>query len=215
MYLNKNRGGQIEGTAVPANVLSGKTFMSANSDKLQTGTMPYQGTSVKAIMSGQNRLGVFYYIPEGYYEESNSRAWVYRPLSDFGNASASDVIKGKNFTSSTGLRITGTMPTALTPVVLAQTNGGGSVTTTEDYKAVVVEGAYMGTRSQYNLPSASFSNGAKSAKSASAGQWGYNSNYGHDANFQGALNVYLDIPKGTKISWGISNWGVINIIGLK
>ena len=72
--LTKIGGGQIEGTAVPANVLSGKTFMSANSDKLQTGTMPYQGTSVKAIISGQNRLGVFYYIPEGYYEESNSRA---------------------------------------------------------------------------------------------------------------------------------------------
>lgn len=103
----------------------------------------------------------------------------------------------------------------LVPVVLAKTNGSGSVTTTEDYKAVVVEGAYMGTRSQYNLPSASFSNGAKSAANASAGQWGYNSNYGHDANFQGALNVYLNIPKGTKISWGISNWGVINIIGLK
>lgn len=48
--------------------------MSANSDKLQTGTMPYQGTAVKAIESGQNNYGVYYYIPEGYYEESNSRA---------------------------------------------------------------------------------------------------------------------------------------------
>lgn len=141
--------------------------------------------------------------------------YVYAPLSNFGNASVGDVLKGKTFTSTSGLKKTGTLSPTLTPVVLAQTNGGGSVTTTEDYKAVVVEGAYMGTRSQYNLPSASFSNGAKSVKSASAGQWGYNSNYGHDANFQGALNVYLDIPKGTKISWGIAYWGVINIIGLK
>ncbi len=103
----------------------------------------------------------------------------------------------------------------LTGKKLVESTGGGSYTTTEDYKAVVVASAYMGTRSQYNLPSATFSNGATSIQSASSGNYGYNGNYGHDANFACAVNVYPNIPKGTKISWGITNWASINIIGLK
>lgn len=70
----------------------------------------YCGVAVQAIDSGQNQNGVYYHIPKGYYEEVGTNySWVYRPLSDFGNASASDVLSGKTFTSNAGLRVSGGM----------------------------------------------------------------------------------------------------------
>ena len=111
MYLNKNRGGQIEGTAVPADVLSGKTFMSANSDKVQVGTMidkRNQNPDVIALTSRNNYLRCS--VPTGYYENSG----IDIPLSNLGTVSAANVLSGQTFTSTAGLKQTGTLvlPTA-------------------------------------------------------------------------------------------------------
>lgn len=68
------------------------------------------GAAVQGIDSGQNAHGVYYHIPKGYYiENGTDYSWVYRPLSDFGNAKASDVLSGKTFTSSSGKEVKGTM----------------------------------------------------------------------------------------------------------
>lgn len=70
----------------------------------------YRGVAVQGVDSGQNSNGVYYHIPKGYYEEVGTNySWVYRPLSDFGNAKASDVLSGKTFTSSSGKEVNGTM----------------------------------------------------------------------------------------------------------
>lgn len=69
----------------------------------------YRGAAVQGIDSGQNAHGVYYHIPSGYYNEDGTNSWVYRPLSDFGDAKASDVLSGKTFTSSSGKEVNGTM----------------------------------------------------------------------------------------------------------
>ena len=69
----------------------------------------YRGVAVQGTDSGQNAHGVYYHIPSGYYNEDGTNSWVYRPLSDFGNAAASDVLSGKTFTSSSGKEVKGTM----------------------------------------------------------------------------------------------------------
>lgn len=69
----------------------------------------YRGVAVQGTDSGQNAHGVYYHIPSGYYNEDGTNSWVYRPLSDFGNAKASDVLSGKTFTSSSGKEVKGTM----------------------------------------------------------------------------------------------------------
>ena len=70
----------------------------------------YRGVAVEGTDSGQNSQGVYYHIPKGYYEEVGTNySWVYRPLSDFGNAKPSDVLSGKTFTSSSGKEVKGTL----------------------------------------------------------------------------------------------------------
>lgn len=117
------------GNAQPSDVLSGKTF--TNSSGEQTGVMPYRGVAVQAVDSGQNSHGVYYHIPSGYYNEDGTNSWVYRPLSDFGNASASDVLSGKTFTSSAGLKVSGNM--ANRGAWGTTINPGGSVTIPSGY----------------------------------------------------------------------------------
>ena len=103
------KGSAPEGTATKNDVLSGKTFQSANSDDLQTGTMPIRANGTNTAGSGKDNSGIWFWIPYGYYPEySNGRAWVASDPSQYGNASASDVFNGKTFTSSAGLKISGT-----------------------------------------------------------------------------------------------------------
>ena len=59
------KGSQPEGTANTSQVLSGATFQSANSDDLQTGTMPNNGAVVANVYDGDD-----YYIPKGYHDGS-------------------------------------------------------------------------------------------------------------------------------------------------
>lgn len=106
--LVKTGGQEIKGNAFTPHVLQGRTFMSEYSDEVQTGIMPYQGTNVAALGVQGIGSGVYYGIPKGYYEEDGGNSCVYAPLDNFGNATVNDVLKGKTFTSSAGLKISGT-----------------------------------------------------------------------------------------------------------
>lgn len=94
------------GDAIRSEVLSGKKFTSASGLNL-TGTMVNKGgtsTSAAGSKSGNNfRLR----IPEnGFY---NTNSYLTYPMADFGTAIASNMLAGKTFTSSSGLKIEGTM----------------------------------------------------------------------------------------------------------
>lgn len=53
--LIKTGGTQIEGTATPTDVLETKTFMSKNSEKLQTGTIPVYASLIPTRGGGNTR----------------------------------------------------------------------------------------------------------------------------------------------------------------
>lgn len=118
------------GTVSTGNVLKGQTFTSSNGLKI-SGTMPDNSTrtsngSVPGISSsysnvptreGQNlqlqkdtngiariNLGV----PTGYYPGPGN-SYINRPASDFGTVAASNVRSGQTFTSTAGIKVTGTM----------------------------------------------------------------------------------------------------------
>ena len=103
------KGSTPEGTATASDVLSGKTFQSANSDDLQTGSIKVHKVSdaskpyAKKIEHVQSYLRIA--VEQGYYEDGASSDI---DITDFGNASANDVLNGKTFTSSAGLKVSGT-----------------------------------------------------------------------------------------------------------
>ena len=101
------KGSQPEGTAKTSQVLSGVTFQSANSDKLQTGTMTNYGSSP------QGKSTVFYNNNIYIRTPDNGNGYVgfemYRPITDFGACTQAEVLSGKTFTSSAGLNKSGTM----------------------------------------------------------------------------------------------------------
>lgn len=119
-----------------ANVLNGQTFTSSNGIKL-SGTMPDNSTrtsngSVPGISSsysnvptreganlqlnkdtnGTARINIG--VPRGFYPDPGS-SYINRPASDFGTATAAQVLSGKTFTSTAGIKVTGTL--AVTSVI--------------------------------------------------------------------------------------------------
>lgn len=54
------KGSAPEGTATKNDVLSGKTFQSANSDDLQTGTMPIRANGTNTAGSGKDNSGIWF-----------------------------------------------------------------------------------------------------------------------------------------------------------
>lgn len=111
------------GDATAAEILSGKKAYVDGT--LLTGTMPNYHTNA-ATASGQNSYGVYYYFSPGYYNYNNENPWIYRPLSDFGNATAAQVLSGKTFTSSAGKLVTGTL--AVQSVITFNAAPGSSAT---------------------------------------------------------------------------------------
>lgn len=113
-------------TATPQNVLSGKIFGGAGTDEAQTGTMPDKtkiDSSIGAINASYPNVSVHkgshlqmgtttisreslisLQAPEGYYYG----AYVGTPSSNFGTASKSEVVSGKTFTSTEGVKVSGT-----------------------------------------------------------------------------------------------------------
>lgn len=102
---------EIEGNATPSDVLTGKTFQSTNSENLQTGTLTDYGTEATAGRVAEDNSGLYLYVPDIESGEQN-RGVIQRAiktdLSNLGDATPSDVLSGKTFTSSSGLKATGT-----------------------------------------------------------------------------------------------------------
>ena len=132
-------GGAAEGTAVAADVLEGKTF--TNDDDTFVGTMPNKGTNQKALGAWQGEdVGIS--IPYGYYAQfpDGGHPFTWVPKNWFGNAYASDVVKGKTFTSQDGYQVVGT-----NDVVVGQSGNypnnsesRRSITTTKAYSRCII-----------------------------------------------------------------------------
>lgn len=129
MATNINSIKVASGNAAASDVLVGKTFSNASGNG--TGTMTdrtkvdssigsfnssypdlslHKGINLQAtVPTVDGNKWVTMCPPEGYYAGSG-RAYVGVPASDFGNATATNVLSGKTFTSSAGLIVAGTMP---------------------------------------------------------------------------------------------------------
>lgn len=205
-------GTQIEGTALTPHVLQGKTFMSEYSDEVQTGIMPYQGTNVAAL--GVEGIGssVYYYIPKGYYDEDGGGSCVYAPLDNFGNATVNDVLKGKTFTSSAGLKISGTYSPTRSFKHVYNTKigcwGSGSYTLTEDYDFLIINVCAIrtGAAAQCN---ASYS-GKGTATTYRATSWSDDGCFGLSRQI-----LVTGVSKGDKVSFGNCAYSAqVNIVGI-
>lgn len=266
------KGSQPEGTATTGDVLSGVTFQSANSDDLQTGTLSLTGSaSVDNVLSGQtfyntnakskltgtmtnrsnsnpdataitvaNNKYLRYTVPQGYYKNSGLDTL----LTNLGNASASDVLSGRTFTSSAGLKVSGTMTNrgAVSATISAggsytipsgYHNGSGKVSATATLKAEKLaesQGASSVTLSKYyyaiiitisvdgKRSSAGLPsinvNGLTLLSSASTGNYGYNSYVGKDNDYTTVTYVYGSASSGHTISWGSASNGWGHILVL-
>ncbi len=128
---------QSTGTAVASDVLSGKTFSNSSEVGL-TGTMAsYTSGSTAITTSGRwgfdTTYGPWVYIPaNGYYATAH---WLNIPWAtikgSLGDAAAGNVLSGKTFTSTNGVKITGSMTNR--GAVSKSLNAGGSYTIPAGY----------------------------------------------------------------------------------
>lgn len=104
-FLPKGSMVSQDTTALPTEVLSGKTFISKSTDgqSLKTGLMMNHGSSNLTITSSTGAI-----IPEGYYNGSGM-ASINLSLDDKTLASASNVLSGTSAFTNTGTRLDGTM----------------------------------------------------------------------------------------------------------
>jgi hypothetical protein len=119
------------GNATSKDVLAGKTFSNSTGVNL-VGSMPDNSTrtsngnvpgisgntnvpireALDMVLSNgtDNVVRLAMEPPEGYYP-GNNQSFIGRNASELGNATASDVLSGKTFTSENGIKITGSIPT--------------------------------------------------------------------------------------------------------
>lgn len=113
------------GNATAASVLPGSTFTSTAGIKVE-GTMnkiSSLSTSSSPYVNGSNLVLSPTFSTIGYVE--NPKVTINSPLNNFGTATAANVLTGKTFTSSSGLKVTGTIPSVsgrtITPSTSSQT----------------------------------------------------------------------------------------------
>lgn len=99
------------GTATAADVLAGKTFTNSTTSGV-TGTMVDHDAATNAVSVGTNNTNTYHRIPTGAYLKLQGTGYpeIVTPLTEYGDAAAGNVLSGKKFTSSAGLKATGTMP---------------------------------------------------------------------------------------------------------
>ena len=99
------------GDATVSDVVSGKTFTSSSGMKV-TGNIPVTTRGVQYLASGIEKnsgyLHIKYAIGADRLFRNGSTVSLITPISNFGDATAADVASGKTFTSSAGLKVTGT-----------------------------------------------------------------------------------------------------------
>ena len=140
---------EIEGNATPSDVLKGKTFQSTNSETVQTGTLTDYGSEPTAGRIAEYNSGLYLYVPDISSGEQN-RGVVQRAiktdLSNLGDATASDVLSGKTFTSSSGLKVNGTASKNI-PILLgtATTFNVKSLVPSVDYTKLTADNFFIQT----------------------------------------------------------------------
>ena len=106
------------GDATVSDVVSGKTFTSSSGMKV-TGNIPVTTSGVQYLASGIEKnsgyLHIKYTIGADRLFRNGSTVSLITPISNFGDATAADVASGKTFTSSAGLKVTGTASGGIDP----------------------------------------------------------------------------------------------------
>ena len=111
--------------------------MSSTSDKLQGGAIDkYIGYTASEWIK-QDGAKILCAISQGYYD-----GYVTIPLSNFGNASRANVLKGKTFTSTAGLETTGTLIPMFSKIGMWTSDNGSSYTFTKSYDYAIVTASY-------------------------------------------------------------------------
>ncbi len=121
-FSNENtRTTTVGGNAYASDVLSGKTFSSNHAGREIAGSMPNH-TNVRKELTGSNNNAenggysisgsTMRVCPATGYHDYTNTAWENCMQIEVGNASASDVLAGKRFTSSAGRNVQGTILSA-------------------------------------------------------------------------------------------------------
>lgn len=104
-------GGSDEVTATTAQVLSGYTAVTSESDDEPIeGTMKDNSGAYRvatSVTEKSDHSTIYMRVPENAYYNTN--AYLQSASSNFGNASADQVLKDRTFTSSAGLNVNGTI----------------------------------------------------------------------------------------------------------
>ena len=142
-----------KGTAVAADVLTGKTFTNSSGVNIN-GTLTDYGSEPQAGGITEYNGGLYLYIPDystNPWGSGKIQRGIYTPLSNLGNVSTSNVLSGNTFTSSAGLGVSGTMPNKGSTTVDAS-----AVTSDSNYTYLTIPAnGYYNTESKVRTPNSS------------------------------------------------------------
>lgn len=129
-----NRPSSDFGTVATGNVLSGQTFTSTAGIKV-AGTMKNVAAIDTAVSVGANSPNVYVRMTNGAHIQNASSGYpeVAVALSNFGTATTGQVLSGKTFTSSAGLKVSGTIAS----------QAGQTITPSTSKQTISCSGKYM------------------------------------------------------------------------